>query len=102
MDPRLRGGDETKGRRSKGLAIPWRAWRLGGFSQANARSIHHDATDGRGDGYRLRGHFRPGTAIERDGVVVRIRGLRRAAMREARDLLTLPLSVEWFCDELSR
>lgn len=46
----------------------------------------------------LRGHFRPGTAIERDGVVVRIRGLRRAAMREARDLLTLPLSVEWFCD----
>jgi len=24
--------------------------------------------------------------------------LRRAAMREARDLLTLPLSVEWFCD----
>lgn len=46
----------------------------------------------------LRGHFRAGAAIARDGLVVRILGLRRGAVQETRDFLSLPVSVEWFCD----
>lgn len=46
----------------------------------------------------LRGHFQAGGAIPRDGLAVRILGMRRGAVQEARDFVSLPLSIEWFCD----
>lgn len=45
----------------------------------------------------LRARYRAGTRLESAAATVRIEGVRRGPIQEARDFLSLPVSIEWFC-----
>jgi len=46
----------------------------------------------------LAAHFRPGAALSRDGLVVRIARTQRGAVAETANRLSLTVSAEYFCD----